>query len=852
MAYDFTRSVSDPRDLYPSGARANPNTTAGAIGAGLSGLADVFEVGLKYVEKNRTNKALGELENALDPYVQAVGQGRMKTDEAFARTSAILKSHIDKYPSLADDFRQRAQNIWGVNPSEGLVKSAMDKENIEKKRQQDVDNYNLTVANQFGAIPLQEGTTEPDYEAGILVGRELSGYMANVEAASKEADLEIKRRRLNGEADPLSLTDQQKVREIKVSEAIRPIIQTNINTHIRNVPSLLKQLENPADAQSLAVGQRMVQQSYTTTREAIIRILNNEKDMDSTTYNNILGMVDSAYASYRNRTPDTISSAKGIVEYRGASAQNRAYDYIPDVMDQISIGGQAAATSIWNSIILAPTKQGADVRSDQQRRMYDYLQGVKRVQGGSPPPSDPGNPQATADLANGVKASVDAKARDPDNIPEQGLSAFGNELSFVMDKALETNDPDDYIAATTSVNSAGTARALERVKQADPEVYENTVQKIIETNIKSILALGRQSAETRTAVGGSILDQIVNSAPYSEGPGLTTPPSLPTATMGVVYNAETGLIEIEGQKAGVKVPTTISRLQSSINSSLKTIVKYKEHTPDNTSGMTDQELKLNVVQMSGIKVKGKTPEQQQEDEQEPDTLPHRAEGGPVEEEKKYIVGEEGLEIFVPKDKKKPIQIIGQDGEETFKAPVSGHIVPAKKVAKFLASEDIELTPARVMQMNYLNRQLNNLEMREVMKVRGTKTLGDVNKLGGSATIGQAMVWKTGVGKQLNDYAKTEEGKKWIAENINKDVRIWNMTDEQMKHADEEPYDSYLARRYPVDIDALKNAGLQKAISGIAKKYVPLDDDGNPIDNTGSSSDQDGPQFDVDSYLGNMG
>ncbi len=603
MPYDFTRSVQDPRDIYPQGYGAKTDSTSAAIGTALSGLANIFDMGIKAAAENKLDKRLNDFDNEINPYVQAVGQGRMKTDDAFARTTAKLKTYIDRHPHLADEYRKRAQDIWGVNPSAELTRLAGEKEAVDRKRKQDVDNYNLNKANEYGAIPLDEETGQPDYESGIAVGRELAQYESNVSAASAEADLELKRRRLNGEGDPLSLEDQRKVRELSVSRAVRPLIATNIKSHIDNIPALLKTLENPKDADSVAVGQRLVEQSYTTTRESVIRILNEQTDMDSTTYNNILGMVDSAYASYRGRTPSMIKAANDIVGLRGDIARDRAAHVIPDVMDMIAIGGQAAVSAAFGQFDMGLSQEAADYRSDKQGRILQFSKGFRRVQEGNIPPPDPGDPQSESDLANGVKASADQSSKNPDAIPETGLPAFGNSIRFIADRALDSNDPNDYIAATTSTNSAGTARALERLKGKAPDVYNDAVQKILELNIQWIGQLGRQGNDTQ---------EVTEEEPTLDSEGMYSPLGRGASTVSIRYNAEKGVIEPVGLKTGMTLPRNMKKVIDSFNSSLRTVIRYKDQTLDSTKDMSDQELKLNLVKMSGIKITGKTPESKDE------------------------------------------------------------------------------------------------------------------------------------------------------------------------------------------------------------------------------------------------
>ncbi len=602
MPYDFTRSVQDPRDLYPQGYGATQDSTAAAIGTALSGAATIFDMGIKAMKEHKTNEGLAAFENEIAPYVQAVGQGRMDSNDAMTRTTAKIKTYIDRYPQLADDLRKRAQSIWGVDPGQQLVQHAQDAEIVKRKRQQDVDNYNLGVANQFGAIPLDEKTGQPDYQAGIEVGRELAQYTANIKAATEEANLEIARRKLNGEGED-SLEDRRKKFEVRVGTDTRKIIQTNIDTDINNVPTLLKSLENPKDADSLATGQRLVESSYNRTRESIVKILNETPGMDSVTYNNLIGMVDSAYQSYRNRTPNTIKAAGEIIQQRGNNARDRAYDHMPQVMDVVDLFGQAGAGVLVNQFWTNNSQKSADNLTQAQRDFDSYMSSASRVHNGTPPPTDPGNLKATTDLTRGIQSEVNEIVKNPDSIPDKGLPALGNSVSFLADKALESNDPDDYNAAVTTLNSAGTARALERLKTTNPDLYESTNQKIIQVNTQSILANARRARDAAVGSSAHLGDAEQG---FMFWPGADT-----RSTAVIQYNAMTGAVEVSGMKPGATPNKDQIKTITSLNSSLRTLVRLKDHGNDQVKDMSDQDLKLALMTMSGIKIKGKTPEQQE-------------------------------------------------------------------------------------------------------------------------------------------------------------------------------------------------------------------------------------------------
>lgn len=604
MAYDFTRSVQDPRDIYPQGYGATQDSTAAAVGTALSGLANIFDMGIKYAAEQKTDQRLADFENEIAPYQQAVAQGRMESNDAFARTTAKIKSYIDRYPTLADDLRKRAQDIWGVNPAQEVSRLAIDTEAQKRKRQQDADNASLQVANEFGAIPLDEKTGAPDLEAGVLVGREISAHLSNIQAASAEADLELKRRRLAGEGDE-SLSDTLKRREIVLGDAIGPLINDAIAHHVRNVPALIGTLENPKDADSLAAGQRMVEASYNNTREQVSRILNETPGLDYTTRSNLLKMVDDAYESYRGRTPNTIANAEKIINFQTSTVRGAARRAMPDVMAAIDIFGQGIAQEAGRSLFLAPTAGGAAYRVDRDQRVAKFWEGLVNIANGTPSPTDPNDRQSAIDQANGARAAVDKASRNPEAVNDKSLPAVGNTLSFVIDKALESQDPDDYLAAMESSNNAGMARNLERLKTQNPELYENTVQKIIILNSNGILSLGARAQET--AVSGSILDQIGRGLNATESGG--EPPSArERSAVGLVYNAELGLVEIAAEKAGVKSPPTLVRLRDAMNRSLTTILRYKDHMPDNTKDASDQEIKFALMTGAGIQIKGKTPE----------------------------------------------------------------------------------------------------------------------------------------------------------------------------------------------------------------------------------------------------
>ncbi len=609
MPYDFTRSVQDPRDIYPQGYGATQDSTAAAVGTAMSGLANIFDMGIKAAAENKLDKRLGEFESEINPYVQAVGQGRMESNDAMARTTAKIKTYIDRYPHLADDLRKRAQDIWGVNPSGELLKHAQDKEAMERKRKQDVDNGHLTVAAQFGAIPTDEVTGQPDYASGIEVGRELSGYMANLEAAMKEVNLKKGLKELNADGKGASLVDQQKLRAMEALRYARPLIQSSINAKIRSMPGLLNTLENPKDADSLAVGQRMVEQAYTTDRTAITTWINDQEDMDPQTVKEVYETLDLMYSDYRGKTPATIANAGKILDMQAYGVRADAWKYMKPLMAADALIGDGPTAMAVRAVLLAPTEGGAKRLVDQSKMVEDFFGRYERVLRGNPPPTDTGDPGADIALANGNRAGYQEAIKNPEGISKERLPGTVNSLNFTMDKAIESNDPSDFMAATADANNAASARVLERLKTVDPDLHEKTVDKIVSLNGLALQSYALQAQKTETATSGTLLDKISSGLLQGDTGTSQDTPAQTKATMGLAYDARTGAMQVVGVKTGVKVPENLQRLQGSINSSLRALIRYKDQTPDHTRDMSDQEFKMKLIEGLGFQIIGKTAEQ---------------------------------------------------------------------------------------------------------------------------------------------------------------------------------------------------------------------------------------------------
>ena len=149
---------------------------------------------------------------------------------------------------------------------------------------------------------------------------------------------------------------------------------------------------------------------------------------------------------------------------------------------------------------------------------------------------------------------------------------------------------------------------------------------------------------------------------------------------------------------------------------------------------------------------------------------------------------------------------------------------------------LPLTPFNVSGMNFLNRQLHNVDMREQMKDAG------------EATIGQAMHWNTGSGARLKQLAKTPEGAKWIKENFDKPASVlWGNTKPTPQPGTPEHLD-IISRTYPVDIMALLAAGLGPAAQAIPQKYRPTPS----LLGGGGGGDPYASMGGVDSYLAGGG
>src|SRR5882672_3894757 len=294
MADIFTKDVSAPGLV--SGSIATHDSTAAAIGAGLGGLANILDVGLKASSEARKDRVVAGLDKTLadeaqrfgeqgapstaligeapstsdaaagsSPAVQshandiakleaANGQGRMSREEFLARVSARTSAAVAENPRFAKELRAHAQEVLGVNPTAAMI-------NLQIEEQKSAADLQKAATATFVTTAIQNGVAYLDDTGQIDVHRTVQGAQTFLQTESKMKafgavqDAKIKELTLaklqNGDKKEPTLEEMRAVRVTGALEAMDPLYQDMTNGAISRLDATIK-----ANSHLDAVGQQ--------------------------------------------------------------------------------------------------------------------------------------------------------------------------------------------------------------------------------------------------------------------------------------------------------------------------------------------------------------------------------------------------------------------------------------------------------------------------------------------------------------------------------------------------------------------------------------------------------------------
>lgn len=295
-SYSSFGQISDPGTV--SGSVPIHESTAGAIGGALGGLAKIAEVGIKYRDQSREAKIGGAVEDALaaqvkdfqgqptstllgesdaeanpsvaagfssqqagdlDKLRQANAQQRPNFSRAafFAKTSAIVQDAIHDNPRYESAIRKRAQEVLGLNPTAAAV-------SLEVEGQKAADELNKATQARLVQQGADRGEVSTDNDGNINVAATVS-WAATTNSAEHVADQHSKwladqekeasiQRGYEG-----SLAERNQAGEVlflkgkgefKGSDAK---FDENIQGGLSNLPALMRQHENDNDQAKIGI-----------------------------------------------------------------------------------------------------------------------------------------------------------------------------------------------------------------------------------------------------------------------------------------------------------------------------------------------------------------------------------------------------------------------------------------------------------------------------------------------------------------------------------------------------------------------------------------------------------------------
>lgn len=291
----FTAEVSQPQAFQDY--RRPSESPAEAIGAGLGGLAQILDVGLKASAESRKDDVLAGVEDSLTSelkafnqpklvgettpqspetaaaqgteaysqvdqkaniYRQAYNQGRMSRQEFLARTANVTQQAIHENPRFADEIRKRAQAVLGINPTEAAVALEFEGQKAEEDAKRQMELASAKVAADAGF-----SGTLPQL---VDIGRELGNMKYNTERLTS---------RLQQRAAEVALADAEhkaKMQPVTDEQAFATLEHTRAETARLLNPTITPTAEDKKQARQAGI-QGLVQPLFDQVHNGAINNL---------------------------------------------------------------------------------------------------------------------------------------------------------------------------------------------------------------------------------------------------------------------------------------------------------------------------------------------------------------------------------------------------------------------------------------------------------------------------------------------------------------------------------------------------------------------------------------------------
>lgn len=640
----FTAQLSDPGNI--SGSHATHDSTAGAIGSALGGVADILNVGLKYHAEERKEASLASLESTLFPVAQdfakpqeapkligeprdlvggpiaqdpafqssqddldklrqAQKQGRMSRAEMYARSAVIVQAAIHENPRWADDIRKRAQDVLGFNPSAAMTGQQVEDQKAVEEQNKAIQTSQVQEAVKAGVLFLGPDG-QPDMSRTAHAGMDIAAAQEKIKNHAALLDQQYKEAEIYKSQHPtLPRADMVAQEAQNVMGVLDPLYDTHISGAIsrliynpNGIPfaSAGGSKEDQQAAAFQAVGQveaawnnqvnNMLSKGQVSP-EASEKIRKDFKER----FDNWRTLAGTGLSSLEQNAAN-VKQLENVAKIGMAKAQ-------PIISNLINtVGGMAIQPLIGNALI-ANSKLSGAVNNE-----LSSLIGNKDVR----PPTIPDTLLHTSDIASGtqtfaglpndlhrqttaavVSGALDEYSKRPNDLTDVELKAYSNMAKAVADHSVTATDPDELRAAAKRVSTPSALRTFDRYA-TDPNNNSQALGKsIIDLNLQSIQKNANELTTFDTAGASNFAQAKIGATNKA-------------FTTEAFYNPSTGRVEAKttnGEPIAVGYQSRINDL----NQSLSAITHLSEYGDDRFKTLNEQQLKQAIIRGAGIGLK---------------------------------------------------------------------------------------------------------------------------------------------------------------------------------------------------------------------------------------------------------
>lgn len=570
MAQGFTAQLQDPGRLYsrPSGGG---NSALGAVGDLLKGGAAIADVALTKMQNDDARQAGADVSNQLTDLVrenfgstpsgqtpqstplvgekpadpaaaaaanspvvqntmsqldrldQANKQGALSPQELMTRGSVIVQQAINRNPLFAQEIRQAAQSVLGVQPTQDLVKMAEEDANRTKALNAEVTHSNVMAAANAGVTYLKpDGTVDID---------KMSAAGGQLQFQDKQLDLAIKNAQLTQASMPAKLTADERL-DAEITPFIKnanPVFETAIDGMMSSVPALVQKYANQGkDQQVAAVLQAVGVQQAQMNNWLDKAILRNNVSPDAA--KKIKEYYNSTFESMKGLTSSgdfsTFQTTAAALKHMNDTGQMDFRTAMPTVARIKDAGGDTAVASMFSVFLGTNTPLREGVNAEANRFLTGaspqtvMANGANVMSGQGYKLTQEQNPDVQAKTLKGLVATMNGYTQKPNQLGDNEQAAFGHITNQVTALGITSNDPDNLRNAANLVNTPAAMATFDAFAK-NPKNANNTpavAQGMIALNTKNIARNAPLLQQGTTVVLGQSDQAIVAKATIGFNP----------------------------------------------------------------------------------------------------------------------------------------------------------------------------------------------------------------------------------------------------------------------------------------------------------------------------------------------